>query len=346
MITIIGGSVVGGYLGSLLKDDTIIVEEHDKIGRPVQCTGIVSNNFKDIIGIRKEFLVNKIKRVELNSKNERFEFKLSKDDFVLDRTRLDNYLVNKAVDNGAKLYTGCKFLDFKDDKVITDKKEFNTDVLVGADGAFSKTAKISGLYGERRFLVGKQMRCKLKNDGDVYKVYFNIPEFFSWIVPENDEICRIGCASYKNVDVYFDNFIKKFKIKILEYNYGLIPKYDPFIKTRKDKVYLVGDAACQIKDLTAGGIVPGLKCAKILSDCLNKNKGDNYESGWKFKIGRNLWMNYRLRKILDKFTDNDFDKFLRLLRQYNVQGFDRDYIRIRDFTNVKLFLFVFKKMIS
>jgi len=346
MITVIGGSVIGGYLASNLKDDTVIIEEHDKIGRPVQCTGIVSHNFRDILPVKKEFFVNKIKRIELNSKKERFEFKLNREDFVLDRARLDEYVINKAVDNGAKLYTGCKFLDFKGSKVITNKREFKTDILIGADGAFSKTAMLSGLYGKRRFLVGKQVRCKLKNEGDVYKVYFNVPEFFSWIVPENDEICRIGCASYKNVDAYFDNFVKKFKIKSLEYNYGLIPKYNPYIRTSKNNVYLVGDAACQIKDLTAGGIIPGLKCAGILGDCLNKDKGESYEKEWKFKVGRNLWMNYRLRRILDKFSERDFDKFLRLLRQYNVQGFDRDHIRIRDFTNVKLFLFVFRKMIS
>ena len=343
MITIIGGSVVGGYLATKLKDDVRIIEEHKKIGEPVKCTGIVSNDFKELIKLRNEFIVNKIRNVELNSKNERLMFKLKKEDFVLDRSKLDQYLINRAIDNDAKLKLGCKFLDFKN-KVITSQGEFKTDILIGADGALSKVAKVNGLYGRRKFLVGKQVRCKLKNEGDIYKVYFNIPEFFSWVVPENDEVCRIGCATYKNVDVYFNKFLKNFKVKVLEYNYGLIPKYNPFIKTSKSNIYLVGDAACQIKDLTAGGIIPGLKCANILSDCLENNK--NYEKEWRYKIGRNLWMNYRLRKILDKFTEKDWDKFLKLLKQYKVDEFNRDYIRIKDFMNFKLFLFVFKKMIS
>ncbi|MBU2634221.1 MAG: NAD(P)/FAD-dependent oxidoreductase [Nanoarchaeota archaeon] len=340
MITIIGGSVAGGYLGSLLNDDVRIIEEHKKIGEPVQCTGIVSNDFKDLIK-EKSFIVNKIKNVELNSSNEKLFFKLKKEDFVLDRRGLDKYLVDKAVDNGADLVFG-KFLDFNG-KVITNQKKYNTDVLVGADGGMSQVAKVSGLYGERKFLVGKQVRCKMKNDGDVYRVFFNIPEFFSWIVPESEDICRIGCASYKNVDVYFNKFLKKFDVKVLENNYGLIPKYGG-MRTSKDNVYLVGDAALQIKDLTGGGIVPGLKCAKVLSDCLNNGK--DYEKEWRKEIGRNLWMNYKLRRILDKFDSSDWDKFLRLLKQYNVHEFNRDYIKLKDFMNFRLFWFVFRKMIS
>ena len=43
MISIIGAGPAGSYLASLLrKEEVEVFEEHDKIGLPVQCTGITT----------------------------------------------------------------------------------------------------------------------------------------------------------------------------------------------------------------------------------------------------------------------------------------------------------------
>ena len=86
-----------------------IFEEHSKIGEPVQCTGIISNKFKEIIEPEPEFLINTITKTRIHSPNRRFiELKL-KPNYILDRTRFDSYLADKAREAGAKINLGNKF---------------------------------------------------------------------------------------------------------------------------------------------------------------------------------------------------------------------------------------------
>ena len=340
MIGVIGGGPVGGYLASKLNGDVCIYEEHIDIGEPVQCTGVVTKEIFNYVKFRKEFVVNRIKRVRLHSSNEEFEFKLKNCDYVIDRVKFDRSLVDLAVSKGAKLFKGWKFLDYSDGRIKFNKGFVRCDKLVGADGAYSLVAKKSGLWQSREFLVGKQALVKGNFEKEVYDVYFDlIKEFFCWIVPENESYARVGCACYSDVGKYFDKFLKRFDLKVVNVQGGLIPKFKR-IKVCKDNVYLVGDAGLFIKDLTGGGLFPGIRSADFLAECLNEGK--RY---YQKDFGYNLWMNYKLRRILDKFSFKDWDYFLKLLNYYNIKNFNRDLIKINNFFNFRLFLFVFWKMI-
>ena len=69
-IAIIGAGPCGNYLGYLLaKEDqnVTIYEENIDIGKPIQCTGIVTSNLKDLLPLSKEFIVNEMKHVEVFS---------------------------------------------------------------------------------------------------------------------------------------------------------------------------------------------------------------------------------------------------------------------------------------
>ena len=58
MISIIGAGPVGCYLAYLLSKQgkqVQIFEEDSKIGRPIQCTGIVTSSINKIIKVKKEF---------------------------------------------------------------------------------------------------------------------------------------------------------------------------------------------------------------------------------------------------------------------------------------------------
>ena len=52
MISIIGGGPIGAYTAYLLAkagEQVRIFEEHNKIGKPVQCAGIVSKNLFKVL---------------------------------------------------------------------------------------------------------------------------------------------------------------------------------------------------------------------------------------------------------------------------------------------------------
>src|SRR3989344_1672417 len=114
MISIIGAGPSGSYLGSLLKDKAQIFEEHEVIGKPIQCTGILTHSIKDLINVKEDFVVNKIKRIKLISPNNKeYEFKLNEDEYIVDRHKFDTFLADRAIDNGAKIFTKHKLIDYE-----------------------------------------------------------------------------------------------------------------------------------------------------------------------------------------------------------------------------------------
>ena len=67
------------------------------------------------------------------------------------------------------------------------------------------------MFKNRRFYAGLQARVKCKNNGNKYEVYLGskFPGFFGWVVPENNDIIRIGVAAKQNVIRYLINLLNK-----------------------------------------------------------------------------------------------------------------------------------------
>ena len=346
MISIIGAGPAGSYLASLLDDEVKLFDYKENIGKPIQCTGVLTNKFQDYIK-EKKFIVNKIYNIELNSKNEKYTIKLKKPEFIINRYEYDNYLLDKAIYKGVKFYPKHKFDNFKNNKIyFSNNKKVKTDILIGADGPTSKVNKIINIQNNKKYLIGKQIKVKYKTEPNTYKVYFNIPDFFSWIVPENENTARIGCASSSNVNQHFDNFIKKLNIKkenIIEYQGALIPIYNPKQKYQKENTYLIGDAGSIIKNISGGGLLPSIKSSHALANSLNKNK--NYKKELSKNVSKSLNLNYFTRNILNKFNEKDYDKLIKILKEYKIEKLDRDNLNYLDFLKPKLALFSLKALI-
>lgn len=336
MISIIGAGPAGCYAAYHLAKagkDVQVFEEHREIGDPVQCTGLVTSSINEILNLKRGIILNEIDKVKIFSKNDSLELKLKNKNLVLDRKKLDNYLADLAVSKGAKIFLNYRFIDNRDSLIklrFNSKKEtvLKTDYLIGADGPLSQVAKSNSLFGKREFLTGIQAVAKLKNENSI-EFYPSIGTF-AWVVPENEEICRIGIASYKNPKDKFENFLKSKGIKnkdIIEKQGGLIPIYSPRQKTQKGNVYLVGDAAAQVKATTGGGIIQGLEAAEALADSIISKK--DYEKQWKARLNKDLLVHLKIRNIMDKFKDNDWNLLLKLFKKESIkkviEDFDRDY---------------------
>lgn len=340
MIAIIGAGPVGSYLAYLLAKngkEVEVYEEHSSIGKPIQCTGILTNGILDLMDIDEKFVDNVIRKARIFSPDGKFvDFNIN-DNFIVNRTKFDSFLADKAKKLGVKYYTDSKFLDCDDkDKVkfrIENKGkivEKEADVLVGADGVYSKVAKSVGLYEGRKFFIGMQARVKGKFDSEVIEFYTH-HGCFAWLVPEGKDVVRLGIASFDRAKEYFDGFFKQ-RVKdceLIEYQSGLIPVYDPNLKISKGNVYLIGDAATQVKATTAGGIVPGMIAAKDLTKVLVEGKGD-YGKLVRKSVGRKLWLNLVMRKMMDNFSKKDYNKLVNLFNQKRLKStmlkYDRDNI--------------------
>ncbi len=333
MISIIGAGPVGCYLAYLLvkKGKKVnIFEDHSEIGKPVQCTGIVTSSIGDLIKIKKSFVVNEINKVKVISpSNKTLNFKLKRKNYIIDREKFDKYICKKAIQEGANLYLNHRFVDFKNNKIILEgRKPKKTNILVGADGPISRVAKVSGLLKNRKFVIGLQARIKSNYTKDTVEFYLE-KGYFGWIVPESDKIARIGVVAKRNVKEKFENFLKRINKtnNVIDYQSGLIPIYNPLAKTKKDNIYIIGDAAGMVKPTTYGGIVQGLMAAQELSKAILKNR--NYESLWKKRIGKELNYGLLIRRVMDKFSNKDYDEMFALLTDKSVkkiiETFDRDY---------------------
>ena len=95
---------------------------------------------------------------------------------------------------------------------------------------------------------------------------------------------------------------------------------------QKNNVFLVGDAASQVKATTGGGIIQGLTAAKALADCITKNK--NYEKQCKKFLAKDLWLHSLMRKTMNKFKCKDWNFLINLCNKKSnkqiLEAFDRD----------------------
>jgi len=325
MISIIGAGPSGCILAyELAKEgfDVDIFEEHKETGSPIQCTGLVTKELFDLVHLKKEFLVNKLDAVQVIAPN-KSSVKIKVNEFLLDRHRFDNYLLKKAIDAGANIHFSHRFIEYnRQNKQAIFKsnnriKKIKTNTLIGADGPLSQVAKSAGIYDNRKFFIGMQATVKADFEKQVYRAFFgNIaPGFFAWIVPESHKTARIGLATRQNTRQYFQKFLKG-KGKIMEKQAGVIPLYNKTQIVQKKNIYLLGDAATFCKATTGGGLVAGLKSAKILADCI-KNKR-NYAFALK-KLRRQLWLHAIIRSTLDRFSTEDYNTLIKLINKPRIK---------------------------
>lgn len=351
MVVVIGAGGAGLYFSKLYKEKNphekvTLIEEHKEIGKPVQCTGILTKEILKLIPEKdlKKFTINNITRAEIHSPNNYFLTNIS-NDYIIDNVAFIDYLAQKTQKAEVEIKTSTRYIKNERNIVtlrnIKTKKiqEIKMNNLVGADGPSSNVAKNNNLYGKREFLTGVQARVRIKDlDKETIKFYPYIGEY-AWFAPEGDEIARIGVAANSNAKKIFDDFIKKFPGKILEMQGGPIPLHKPRISAQhaanqptanseqntknparnSDRrtqnavnssqttgfVSLIGDSALQIKNTTGGGIIPGLKAAKALSEGLKE-----YNHNLK-PLNRELYIHYLMNKALHNYSDNDWDRLIK-----------------------------------
>src|SRR3989338_6316148 len=149
MIAIVGAGPAGSYLACLLAKqgkDVALIEEHDKIGSPVQCTGIVTGSIEKFVKLPNYVIANRCNKVVAVSKNERIVAET--DEIVMWRNKFDEFISDMAIDAGAKILINHQFVGFNNKNSIKIKnknndkiKNIESDIIVGADGPSSAVAK-------------------------------------------------------------------------------------------------------------------------------------------------------------------------------------------------------------
>lgn len=329
MISIIGGGPAGNYLAALLAKNgkkVYVYEEHSEIGKPVQCAGIITSDLDKFVEIKEKFLVNEVNKIRIYLAGKKVDFDLKRTNYILDRAKFDKYLAEKAMEYGVEYKLGWKFLGFENGKLKFNRGKKDYDILVGADGAFSKVAKYSGLWQNRKFFVAAQITARKKVDREVVEGYID-EGYFGYVIPENGNRARIGIVAIKNVGNYFKKFLDKLNVKKGKFQSGFIPFYNPKTRIRRENIFLLGDAALQVKATSCGGILQGLMAAQELKKTILYNY--DYEKLCKRRFGLDLYTSLLIRRKLEKFKRKHYEYAYGLVNQPKIktilENYDRDY---------------------
>ncbi len=308
MISVIGAGPSGciSAISCSKCDEVRIFEEHKK--QPVQCAGLISKSGIERLGIPLEKIArNRIRGARIFSPSGNLleiDGKETKA-YVFDRSEFDEELLNIALDSG---------VEFVNKRVKNISEMRDSERIIIATGTDYKLHRKLGLDIPRKFLVCAQYEMKLESDPDFVELHFNVPGFFSWIIPLED-YARIGVCARKDPVSYLDSFVKRLKkngrilnSKIMDKNFGTIPVYNPGLKTEYGRLITVGDAAGQVKATTGGGVVmggisAGFSCEK------------DYERRWRNEIGRELYIHLLIRRFLDRLSDKSLDSLFSLLEE-------------------------------
>ena len=347
-IAIIGAGPIGSYLGYKLARSgkkIVIAEEHSTIGKPEQCTGIISRNVEEYIpsSFYKHAILNKVNGAQIFCGNKQVDIQ-AKDfkAYIFDRAKFDQGIAENAQKAGCELLFKHSYTYHHSSTQSSEKrlkialktpdgnknKEIIASTLVGADGPVSTVAKKAGMYGTRQFWYGIQVLAQVKKpqfDKDKVQLFFDqkySDKFFAWVAPVDEQTAKIGLATRSNPKLFMDRFIKerfnggKGMAKICdvqEHHYGLIPRYNysAQVQNNQKNVFLVGDAALQVKATTGGGVVIGMQAADALHKALTT--GDlNYASRLS-AVNRNLLAHLMIRKKLDRMNDSSYNDMISLL---------------------------------
>ena len=294
---------------------------------PAARTLIVTDHFRSQLGAAaRESIVNEIRRFELFTDGRSAEVTLSKPDLIIERSRLISALVQSARNSGVNFSFDTRFLGLGPNSQGLrlelesggQKQELHADDVIGADGATSRVARSAGWPPiETVPLVQAIVRLPKDCPTDTTRVWF-VPDdtpYFYWLVPESSERGALGIIGEDGRDTKrcIERFLEKKKMEPLDWQGARIPVYRGWIPVRRrlgnGQVYLVGDAAAQVKVSTVGGIVTGFRGAQGVAQAILEGR----TNGELTALRRELGTHWLIRRALHHFQQRDYSHLVDLL---------------------------------
>jgi flavin-dependent dehydrogenase len=197
-------------------------------------------------------------------------------------------------------------------------EELHADVVVGADGALSRVAQSAGWPRQPTVpLVQAIVRVPAGMSPDTVRVWF-IPDdtpYFYWLIPESSERAVLGLIGEDGQETRrcLELFMEKRGFTPLGFQGARIPVYERWTPVERrvgaGRVFLVGDAAGQVKDSTVGGIVSGFRGAIGISESI-LNGGESRELR---SLRRELDLHLLIRKTIHQFKQADYSRLVDLM---------------------------------
>jgi digeranylgeranylglycerophospholipid reductase len=343
-VAVIGGSVAGLTFGAEAAKRGIsvcILEEHQEIGEPEKCDGLVSLNMLRMFGYQPSIstIQEYIRKGVLHSPLGRsLEFDTGRMELaVLDRSLYDKQLFKTAEYRGAEINTGIRVKKIRktENSVIVEAedKEIEARFVIDASGPSSSPRK--GLIPAAKYEIEADWV-----ESSSFHVYFNqeiFPGFFGWVISSGKKRAKVGVAG-RNINPYvsLENFLAGSDFTLIRRIGSPIyiggPSY-PFVNGR---VVKVGESAGQVKPTTAGGIslavASAVLAARWVCEAVEYSSVKilkNYERDWRKRFGREMRLMLSMRMFFESLTNTQIERLFSLALEHKLQeiiiGADFDF---------------------
>jgi digeranylgeranylglycerophospholipid reductase len=337
---IVGGGPGGLYAARQLARSglsVVVCEEHDGIGLPVHCTGVLGSEAFDQFDLPRDAVLNTLTTVRFVSPAglEVRYTPATEQAVVLDRGLFDGRLAERAVASGAELRLGTRVssVDVTRDGVaaVAGGREIRARLAILACGASYTLQRRFGLGVPSSFLHTAQREVPVRTLGDV-EIHFGAavaPGGFAWAVPvqrPEGPCVRIGVMATRDAPSWYQAMCERMRP-----HWGITADADaprlkflplgPIDHTFGDRLLVIGDAAGLVKPTTGGGIyysiVSASLAAEVAVDALERDRLDApslaaYEVRWRRHLDTELEAQQALRNAADAMGDADIDALFNL----------------------------------
>ncbi len=355
-----GGMSVARNLAALGRS-VMVLEEHDAIGTPVHCTGVLAADAITSMNLPAESVLNPLSTVKFVAPaGHSFEYTTATTEaVVIDRAMFDEALARRAELAGAVVSRGCRVTAIEPAEhgvhvTLAGGETMAARAAVLACGANYTFQRRLGFGMPSAFLQSAQLELPADQLGDV-EIHFGseiAPKGFAWAVPVRRSYgtsVRIGVMAEADAGEYFSRMLARVRERwsvavpdTLSPRRRMLP-LGGVRRSYTDRVVAVGDAAGLVKPTTGGGIYYSIVSGEIAAEVLHSALAANdlsaaalreYERRWRARFQSEFKAQLALRFVAQRMRDTDIDALFELAKTDGILPLVRQTARFnkhRDF---------------
>jgi geranylgeranyl reductase family protein len=318
-----------------------VLEEHQIVGDPVHCTGVLAREAFDEFSLSSDAILNELTTARFISPSGQEIVHRTRvvEAVVVDRAAFDQRLADDAVRAGAELVRGARVTAVSGDEdgvsiEVAGQTPLRSRSCVLACGGRYALHRQLGLGVPALLLHTAQRELPSRTPGDV-EVHFGseiAPRGFAWVVPVRrggESFARVGVMAEADAPKYFDRMLARVASRWgVDAESAGVPRQkilplSRISRTYGDRFIVIGDAAGLVKPTTGGGIYYSLVSASLGASVLGKALQDGdvsaarlseYERRWRARLETELDTQLSFRRLAQRMPDEDIEGLFTLAR--------------------------------